>query len=65
MDLELAAQVLALVLHLLYTLLAMHVAERLSTGLGRLLAGVLLANDLFFNDTALGGMEPALSDPDV
>jgi hypothetical protein len=65
MDLEPVAQGLALVLLIVYTLLAMHVGERLSTGLGSLIAGDISANQLFFRDTALDGMEPALSDPNA
>ncbi len=61
MDLELAARGLALVLFIVCILLAMHVAERLSTRLGGLLAGVLLAIDPFFRSQALIGMESALA----
>jgi arabinofuranosyltransferase len=60
-NLELAARGLALVLFIGCILLAMHVAERLSTPLGGILAGVLLAIDLLFRDTALSGMESVLA----
>jgi hypothetical protein len=39
----------------------MHVAERLSTPLGGILAGVLLVIDPFFRDWALSGMESVLA----
>jgi hypothetical protein len=61
MDLELAARGLALVLFIVCILLAMHVAERLSTRFGGLLAGVLLAIDPFFRYQSLSGMESALA----
>jgi hypothetical protein len=61
MNLELAARGLALVLFIVCVLLAMHVAERLSTTLGGILAGVLLVIDPFFRYWALSGMESALA----
>jgi hypothetical protein len=60
-NLELAARGLALVLFIVCALLAMHVAKRLSTPLGGILAGVLLVIDPFFRDWALSGMESVLA----
>jgi hypothetical protein len=60
-DLVLAARGLALVLFIVCILLAMHVAERLSTPLGGILAGVLLVIDPFFREMALSGMESVLA----
>ena len=61
MNLELAARGLALVLFIVCVLLATHVAERLSTNLGGILAGVLLIVDPYFRYWALSGMESALA----
>jgi hypothetical protein len=61
LDLELAARALSLVLFVVCVLMAVHVAERLSTRLGGLLAGILLTIDPFFRYFALSGMESVLA----